>query len=72
VIYLNGGNDGLNCFVPQSVLEHDKYQALRPSIFRALGPGTGAAVGTTVMPGTGGSLGFANKLVSGTAGRPER
>jgi uncharacterized protein (DUF1501 family) len=53
--------------VPQSVLEHDKYQALRPSIFRALGPGTGAAVGTTVMPGTGGTLGFANKLVAGTA-----
>jgi uncharacterized protein (DUF1501 family) len=27
----------------------------------------GATVGTTVMPGTGGALGFANKLVSGTA-----
>src|SRR5215210_751641 len=70
VVYLNGGNDGLNCFVPTSGPEYAKYQSLRPSIARVLGDGTGAAVGTTVMPGTGGSLAFANKLVSGTG--PDR
>ena len=52
--------------------EFATYQTLRPTIARALGPGTGAAVGTTIMPGTGSTLGFSNKLVSGTAGRPER
>jgi uncharacterized protein (DUF1501 family) len=66
VLYLNGGNDGLNCFVPTSGPEYARYQTLRPTIARVLGDGTGAAVGTTVMPGTGDSLAFANKLVSGT------
>ena len=67
VIYLNGGNDGLNCFVPASAPEFSTYQTLRPTIARTLGPGMGAAVGTTVMGGTGGSLAFSNKLVSGAA-----
>ncbi len=35
-----------------------------------LGNGTGAMVGTTIMPNTGGSLAFANKLVSGVT--PDR
>ena len=30
VIYLNGGNDGLNCFVPTSPTEFATYQTLRP------------------------------------------
>ena len=51
VIYLNGGNDGLNCFVPG---ERDRSspstRRCGPRIARTLGPGTGAAVGTTVMP----------------------
>src|SRR4051812_43438471 len=66
VIYRNGGNDGLSCFVPQSAPEFAQYKTLRPTIARALGPGTAAAVGTTVMPGASGALGFSNKLVSGT------
>jgi uncharacterized protein (DUF1501 family) len=66
VIYLNGGNDGLNCFVPQVTAEYDKYKLLRPTIARTIGDGVGTAVGTTVMGGTGGALGFSNKLVSGT------
>ncbi len=37
VVYLNGGNDGLNCFVPASAPEYAKYQALRPTIARVLG-----------------------------------
>jgi uncharacterized protein (DUF1501 family) len=67
VIYLNGGNDGLNCFVPTSAPEYAKYQTLRPTIARSLGDGVGGKVGTTVMNNTGGSLAFSNKLVSGTA-----
>jgi uncharacterized protein (DUF1501 family) len=70
VIYLNGGNDGLNCFVPTSGPEYTKYQALRPTIARVLGDGTGTTVGTTVMNNTGGTLAFSNKLVSGTG--PDR
>jgi uncharacterized protein (DUF1501 family) len=66
VIYLNGGNDGLNCFVPTSAPEFAKYQTLRPTIARVLGDGVGTTVGTTIMPNTGGTLAFANKLVSGT------
>ena len=65
VVYLNGGNDGLNCFVPTSAPEYAKYQSLRPTIARVLGDGTGATVGTTIMPNTGGNLAFSNKLVSG-------
>jgi uncharacterized protein (DUF1501 family) len=65
VIYLNGGNDGLNCFVPQTAPEYATYQTLRPTIARVLGDGVGGKIGTTVMPGTGGTLGFSNKLVSG-------
>ena len=41
VVYLNGGNDGLNCFVPASAPEYAKYQALRPTIARVLGDGMG-------------------------------
>jgi uncharacterized protein (DUF1501 family) len=65
VIYLNGGNDGLNCFVPQTAPEYATYQTLRPTIARVLGDGVGGKIGTTVMPGKGGTLGFSNKLVSG-------
>ena len=67
VIYLNGGNDGLNCFVPQDATQYGQYKLLRPTIARVQGPGTGTAVGTTIMPGTNNALGFSNKLVSGTA-----
>ena len=74
VIYLNGGNDGLNCFVP------DERRGVRrvpgrsaPNIARVLGPGTARGkVGTTVMRGTGGALGFANKLVSGAGADQQR
>ena len=67
VIYLNGGNDGLNCFVPLETTQYTQYKTLRPTIARLQGPGVGTAVGTTIMPGTNNALGFSNKLVSGTA-----
>jgi uncharacterized protein (DUF1501 family) len=67
VIYLNGGNDGLNCFIPATAPEYSTYQTLRPTIARVLGDGVGGKIGTTVMPNTGGALAFSNKLVSGAA-----
>ena len=68
VIYLNGGNDGLNCFVPQSATEYAQVPAAAARPSRACsGPARAPTVGTTVMPGTGGALGFSNKLVSGAA-----
>ncbi len=66
-IYLNGGNDGLNTIVPVDSTQYPAYVAARGNIARALGPSTGGKVGTTVMPGTGGTLAFANPGVSGGA-----
>ena len=65
-IFLNGGNDGLNTIVPVDGVQYPAYQAARTNIARILGPTSGAQVGTTVMPGTGGTLAFSNPLVSGT------
>ena len=66
-IYLNGGNDGLNAIVPVSNDQYPGYVSQRSNIARVLGPSGGGQVGTSVMPGTGGTLAFANPLVSGTA-----
>lgn len=63
MIFLNGGNDGLNTVVP--LAEHAAYSAKRPQLARVLGPTAGGRVGTTVMPGTGDALGWANVGVSG-------
>jgi uncharacterized protein (DUF1501 family) len=63
VIYLQGGNDGLNVTVPVDTL-YTGYQAARTNIARVVGPSTGGTVGTWTMGGTGGSLGFANVCVS--------
>jgi uncharacterized protein (DUF1501 family) len=77
MVYLNGGMDGLNAMVPAAPAEHAAYAALRPSISRAIAgavPATGQ-IGTTLAPGTGSTLSFANLLLSGatnngdTAGR---
>jgi uncharacterized protein (DUF1501 family) len=66
VIYLQGGNDGLNVTVPVDSV-YTGYQAARANIARVVGPSAGGKVGTWTMGGTGGSLGFANVCVS-TAG----
>lgn len=63
MIFLNGGNDGLNTIVPVS--EYDTYATRRPQLARALGPSTAGRVGTTVMAGTGGAHAWANVGVSG-------
>jgi uncharacterized protein (DUF1501 family) len=67
VLYLQGGNDSLNAIVPFSSPEYGYYQSQRSNIARVQGPTSGKQVGTTVMPGTNGSLAFANPLVSGAA-----
>jgi hypothetical protein len=66
VVYLQGGNDGLNVTVPIDSV-HAGYLAARTNIARVVGPTAGGTVGTWAMGGTGGSLGFANVAVS-TAG----
>jgi uncharacterized protein (DUF1501 family) len=63
MIFLDGGNDGLNTIVPVS--EYATYAAKRPQLARALGPSAAGQVGTTVMPGTGGAHAWANVGVSG-------
>jgi uncharacterized protein (DUF1501 family) len=65
-VFLNGGNDGLNCIVPIEGAQYSAYQSARSNIARVLGPSGTGTVGTTVMPGSGNTLGFANPLVSGT------
>jgi uncharacterized protein (DUF1501 family) len=63
VVYLQGGNDGLNVTVPIDT-KYAGYQAARANIARVVGPSAGGSVGTWAMGGTGGSLGFANVCVS--------
>ncbi len=65
-IYLNGGNDGLNAIVPVDGPNFAAYNSQRANIARVLGASGGGKVGTTVMNGTGGTVAFANPLVSGT------
>jgi uncharacterized protein (DUF1501 family) len=67
VLFLNGGNDGLNVIVPNDATQFAAYNTLRGPLARIQGPSSGTSVGTTVMPGTGSSLAFANKLVAGAA-----
>ena len=66
MIYLNGGNDGLNTIVP--IADYAAYTAARPNLARAQGPsvaGPGGQVGSTVMLGTGGAHAWANVGVAG-------
>ena len=65
-IYLNGGMDGLNTVVPLEAAQYSAYQAARTTIARGLGPSAAGKVGTSTMPATGATLGWANVGVSGT------
>ena len=68
VIYLNGGNDGLNCFVPheRTGVRQVPDAAARPSP-ASLGDGTGAARSARrSCPARAARSAFSNKLVSGT------
>lgn len=70
VLYLPGGQDGLNVIVPNSSTDYPIYVAKRPVLHRTQGPTTASSgrVGSTVVPGTGGELAFANPLVSSAGG----
>ena len=63
MIFLNGGNDGLNTVVPLG--EYATYAAKRPQLARVQGPSVDGRVGSTVMPGTGDAHAWANVGVSG-------
>jgi uncharacterized protein (DUF1501 family) len=67
MIYLNGGMDGLNAIVPAAPAEYSAYATLRPNLKRLSAGVVPAAgeVGSTLVPGTGSTLAFANLLLSG-------
>src|SRR5579862_221596 len=68
VLYLAGGQDGMNVIVPNSTTDFPLYAQLRPMIGRIQGPTTGGQVGCLPIPGTGGELAFAAPTVSTTGG----
>jgi uncharacterized protein (DUF1501 family) len=68
LLYLAGGQDGLNAIVPTSPGDYSTYVAKRPVIHRGQGPSSGGVVGSQIVPGSGGNLAFANPLVSTPGG----
>jgi len=69
MLYLPGGNDGLNALVPTAAADYAWYQQSRPTIFRDIpGVSTAGHVGSVAVPTMGGpSFAFAKPLVSGNA-----
>ncbi len=67
LIYMQGGADGLNMFVPQADAQWASYNGARSNIARTRGVSTSLAdVGSTPLPGAAGAyLGLANPLLSG-------
>jgi len=63
LLYLAGGNDGLNALVPAEAADYAAYQTARPVISRLQGPSTADRVGSTALP-HGEPLAFANVMVS--------
>jgi uncharacterized protein (DUF1501 family) len=69
LLYLAGGNDGLNTIVPTGSSDYATYQAKRPVLHRQQGATAGGRVGCQPLSGPAGSeLSFANPLVSTSAG----
>jgi len=69
VLYLAGGNDGLNALVPASNADYAAYQSARPVLSRGLGATAGGRVGSQPLPGAAsGQLNLANVLVSSSGG----
>lgn len=68
MLYLGGGNDGLNVIVPNSTTDYPLYVAKRSAIHRGQGPTAGGRVGSLVVPASGGELAFANPTVSSAGG----
>jgi uncharacterized protein (DUF1501 family) len=68
LLYLAGGNDGLNVLIPNENVDWEAYRVARPEIHRLRGPGAGGRIGSLPLNGPGGAaLAFANVVVSGTA-----
>jgi len=68
VLYLAGGQDGLNVVAPGSGADYSAYVAKRPAIHRGQGATVAGLVGSQTVPGTGGTLAFANPTVSTPGG----
>ena len=68
VLYLAGGQDGMNVLVPNSTTDFPLYTQNRPLIGRIQGPSGGGKVGSLPVPGTGGALAFAAPTVSTPGG----
>ncbi len=60
LLYLAGGQDGLNVIVPIRSTDYPIYVAKRPVLHRSQGATAGGVVGSQLAPGTGGELSFAN------------
>ncbi len=62
MLFLNGGNDGPNTFVPADPTQHGAYVNLRPTIARSNAPlaGNASPVGYTPMLGIEGELALPN------------
>jgi uncharacterized protein (DUF1501 family) len=65
MLYLAGGNDGLNVVLPSGGADYDYYASVRANIKRLQGPNAGGRLGSTPLPGPGSALAFANAVVSG-------
>ncbi len=69
LLYLAGGNDGLNTIVPNDPTDYLAYQAARPTIYRLQGPTAGGRVGSARLAGSAGDyLAFSNVMVSKPGG----
>ena len=67
LIYLAGGNDGLNTIVPNEASDYAAYVAARPVIHRGQGATAGGVVGSQPLAG-GAPLAFSNVMVSTPGG----
>jgi uncharacterized protein (DUF1501 family) len=67
LLYLAGGNDGLNTLVPAETNDYNAYLAARPAIHRGQGPSTPDLVGSKPLS-PGSPLAFANVMVSTVGG----
>jgi uncharacterized protein (DUF1501 family) len=68
VLYLAGGQDGMNVIIPNSTTDFPLYQQYRPNIGRIQGASGGGKVGSFTVPNSGGQLAFAAPTVSSTGG----
>jgi uncharacterized protein (DUF1501 family) len=69
VLYLAGGNDGLNTLVPSAPADYATYQSKRPVLYRGQGPTSGGRVGSQPLTGAAnGQLAWANVGVSSSGG----